>query len=154
MLPQRLTHRRGNAPATQPVAVSDRCNSAVKETDVQRSYTVFSTPHQMYKGEMWNVFHLRRKLKQTDETQPLSTVHRVPIGFWFYRITPFKSSALYLYPWSLCMCSSLLQDVKAVVTHSVQSAIHSIGGVPVLFPLFAQLDHLQHTSDEPDTSVW
>lgn len=52
------------------------------------------------------------------------------------------------------MCSSLLQDVKAVVTHSVQSAIHSIGGVQVLFPLFAQLDHLQHTSDEPDTSVW
>eukprot|EP00063_Salmo_salar_P075603 XP_014050438.1 PREDICTED: lipopolysaccharide-responsive and beige-like anchor protein [Salmo salar] len=48
----------------------------------------------------------------------------------------------------------MLQDVKAVVTHSVQSAIHSIGGVPVLFPLFAQLDHLQHTSDELDTSVW
>uniref|UniRef100_A0AAZ3PSS8 Lipopolysaccharide-responsive and beige-like anchor protein n=1 Tax=Oncorhynchus tshawytscha TaxID=74940 RepID=A0AAZ3PSS8_ONCTS len=47
----------------------------------------------------------------------------------------------------------MLQDVKAVVTHSVQSAIHSIGGVQVLFPLFAQLDHLQHTSDELDTSV-
>ncbi|CAB1327241.1 unnamed protein product [Coregonus sp. 'balchen'] len=46
-----------------------------------------------------------------------------------------------------------VQDVKAVVTHSVQSAIHSIGGVQVLFPLFAQLDHLQHTSDELDTSV-
>ncbi|XP_064880180.1 lipopolysaccharide-responsive and beige-like anchor protein [Oncorhynchus nerka] len=48
----------------------------------------------------------------------------------------------------------MLQDVKAVVTHSVQSAIHSIGGVQVLFPLFAQLDHLQHTSDELDTSEW
>ncbi|KAJ8000657.1 hypothetical protein DPEC_G00182640 [Dallia pectoralis] len=47
----------------------------------------------------------------------------------------------------------MLQDVKAVVTHSVQSAIHSIGGVQVLFPLFAQLDHLQHTSEEMDTSV-
>ncbi|KAL1023739.1 hypothetical protein UPYG_G00045400 [Umbra pygmaea] len=47
----------------------------------------------------------------------------------------------------------MLQDVKAVVTHSVQSAIHSIGGVQVLFPLFAQLDHLQHTSEELDTSV-
>uniref|UniRef100_A0AAZ3QMI9 Lipopolysaccharide-responsive and beige-like anchor protein n=1 Tax=Oncorhynchus tshawytscha TaxID=74940 RepID=A0AAZ3QMI9_ONCTS len=47
----------------------------------------------------------------------------------------------------------MLQDVKAVVTHSAQSAIHSIGGVQVLFPLFAQLDHLQHTSDELDTSV-
>uniref|UniRef100_A0A673HP68 Lipopolysaccharide-responsive and beige-like anchor protein n=1 Tax=Sinocyclocheilus rhinocerous TaxID=307959 RepID=A0A673HP68_9TELE len=40
----------------------------------------------------------------------------------------------------------MLQDVKAVVTHSVQSAIHSIGGVQVLFPLFAQLDFLQHTN--------
>uniref|UniRef100_A0A672LPR3 Neurobeachin n=1 Tax=Sinocyclocheilus grahami TaxID=75366 RepID=A0A672LPR3_SINGR len=39
----------------------------------------------------------------------------------------------------------MLQDVKAVVTHSVQSAIHSIGGVQVLFPLFAQLDFLQHS---------
>ncbi|XP_065110775.1 lipopolysaccharide-responsive and beige-like anchor protein [Paramisgurnus dabryanus] len=47
----------------------------------------------------------------------------------------------------------MLQDVKAVVTHSVQSAIHSIGGVQVLFPLFAQLDYLQPTGDELDTSV-
>ncbi|XP_064200715.1 lipopolysaccharide-responsive and beige-like anchor protein isoform X48 [Anguilla rostrata] len=47
----------------------------------------------------------------------------------------------------------MLQDVKAVVTHSVQSAMHSIGGVQVLFPLFAQLDFLQHNSHELDTSV-
>ncbi|XP_031416111.1 lipopolysaccharide-responsive and beige-like anchor protein isoform X3 [Clupea harengus] len=47
----------------------------------------------------------------------------------------------------------MLQDVKAVVTHSVQSAIHSIGGVQVLFPLFAQLDFLQPTSDEPSSSI-
>ncbi|XP_067897231.1 lipopolysaccharide-responsive and beige-like anchor protein [Heterodontus francisci] len=47
----------------------------------------------------------------------------------------------------------MLQDVKAVVTHSVQSAIHSIGGVQVLFPLFAQLDYSQHSSDEVDSTV-
>uniref|UniRef100_A0A3B3TQH5 LPS responsive beige-like anchor protein n=1 Tax=Poecilia latipinna TaxID=48699 RepID=A0A3B3TQH5_9TELE len=47
----------------------------------------------------------------------------------------------------------MLQDVKAVVTHSVQSGIHSIGGVQVLFPLFAQLDYWQPCSQEPDTSV-
>uniref|UniRef100_A0A8B9I073 LPS-responsive vesicle trafficking, beach and anchor containing n=1 Tax=Astyanax mexicanus TaxID=7994 RepID=A0A8B9I073_ASTMX len=47
----------------------------------------------------------------------------------------------------------MLQDVKAVVTHSVQSAIHSIGGVQVLFPLFTQLDFTQHSSEELDTSV-
>ncbi|KAM7419464.1 hypothetical protein PAMA_016534 [Pampus argenteus] len=47
----------------------------------------------------------------------------------------------------------MLQDVKAVVTHSVQSGIHSIGGVQVLFPLFAQLDYCQPASHELDTSV-
>ncbi|XP_053711574.1 lipopolysaccharide-responsive and beige-like anchor protein isoform X2 [Synchiropus splendidus] len=47
----------------------------------------------------------------------------------------------------------MLQDVKAVVTHSIQSGIHSIGGVQVLFPLFAQLDYSQPASNELDTSV-
>ncbi|XP_032873568.1 lipopolysaccharide-responsive and beige-like anchor protein [Amblyraja radiata] len=47
----------------------------------------------------------------------------------------------------------MLQDVKAVVTHSVQSAIHSIGGVQVLFPLFAQLDYYQHSTDQVDNTV-
>ncbi|XP_077575855.1 lipopolysaccharide-responsive and beige-like anchor protein isoform X2 [Stigmatopora nigra] len=47
----------------------------------------------------------------------------------------------------------MLQDVKAVVTHSVQSGIHSIGGVQVLFPLFAQLDFCQPSSHELDTTV-
>ncbi|KAK2116321.1 hypothetical protein P7K49_006947 [Saguinus oedipus] len=42
----------------------------------------------------------------------------------------------------------MLQDVKAVLTHSIQSAMHSIGGVQVLFPLFAQLDYRQYLSDE------
>uniref|UniRef100_A0A8V5G5A9 Uncharacterized protein n=1 Tax=Melopsittacus undulatus TaxID=13146 RepID=A0A8V5G5A9_MELUD len=37
----------------------------------------------------------------------------------------------------------MLQDVKAIVTHSIHSAIHSIGGIQVLFPLFAQLDNRQ-----------
>ncbi|XP_068135264.1 lipopolysaccharide-responsive and beige-like anchor protein [Hyperolius riggenbachi] len=47
----------------------------------------------------------------------------------------------------------MLQDVKAVLTHSIQSAMHSIGGVQVLFPLFAQLDFKQYGSDHIDTSV-
>uniref|UniRef100_A0A5F8H0X4 Lipopolysaccharide-responsive and beige-like anchor protein n=1 Tax=Monodelphis domestica TaxID=13616 RepID=A0A5F8H0X4_MONDO len=47
----------------------------------------------------------------------------------------------------------MLQDVKAVLTHSIQSAMHSIGGVQVLFPLFAQLDYKQYSSDQTDTSV-
>ncbi|OCT99717.1 lipopolysaccharide-responsive and beige-like anchor protein isoform X2 [Xenopus laevis] len=47
----------------------------------------------------------------------------------------------------------MLQDVKAVLTHSIQCAMHSIGGVQVLFPLFAQLDFQQYGSDLVDTSV-
>ncbi|XP_060102640.1 lipopolysaccharide-responsive and beige-like anchor protein [Heteronotia binoei] len=47
----------------------------------------------------------------------------------------------------------MLQDVKAVITHSIQSAMHSIGGVQVLFPLFAQLDYMQYSVDQPDTTV-
>ncbi|KAL2304773.1 hypothetical protein Nmel_006728, partial [Mimus melanotis] len=47
----------------------------------------------------------------------------------------------------------MLQEVKAVLTHSIQSALHSIGGVQVLFPLFAQLDYRQYSSDHIDTTV-
>lgn len=47
----------------------------------------------------------------------------------------------------------MLQDVKAVLTHSIQSAMHSIGGVQVLFPLFAQLDFRQYASEQVDTTV-
>lgn len=33
-----------------------------------------------------------------------------------------------------------MQDVKAVVTHSIHCTLNSIGGIQVLFPLFSQLD--------------
>uniref|UniRef100_A0A8D3DT80 Neurobeachin n=1 Tax=Scophthalmus maximus TaxID=52904 RepID=A0A8D3DT80_SCOMX len=47
----------------------------------------------------------------------------------------------------------MLQDVKAIVTHSIHSAIHSIGGIQVLFPLFAQLDYKQVNDSSVDTTV-
>ncbi|XP_028976570.2 neurobeachin a isoform X9 [Esox lucius] len=47
----------------------------------------------------------------------------------------------------------MLQDVKAIVTHSIHSAIHSIGGIQVLFPLFSQLDYRQLTDSSVDTTV-
>lgn len=47
-----------------------------------------------------------------------------------------------------------LQDVKAIVTHSIHSAIHSIGGIQVLFPLFSQLDFHQHSESQVETTVW
>ncbi|XP_036379275.1 neurobeachin a isoform X3 [Megalops cyprinoides] len=47
----------------------------------------------------------------------------------------------------------MLQDVKAIVTHSIHSAIHSIGGIQVLFPLFAQLDYRQHNDSQVETTV-
>lgn len=48
----------------------------------------------------------------------------------------------------------LFQDVKATVTHSIHSAIHSIGGIQVLFPLFAQLDFHQLNDSQVETTVW
>uniref|UniRef100_A0A8C9WT97 Neurobeachin n=1 Tax=Scleropages formosus TaxID=113540 RepID=A0A8C9WT97_SCLFO len=47
----------------------------------------------------------------------------------------------------------MLQDVKAIVTHSIHSAIHSIGGIQVLFPLFAQLDYRQQNDSQVETAV-
>lgn len=51
----------------------------------------------------------------------------------------------------------MTQEVKAVVTHSIHSALNSIGGVQVLFPLFAQLD-LPHdapaTDPKRDPMLW
>lgn len=46
------------------------------------------------------------------------------------------------------------QDVKATVTHSIHSAIHSIGGIQVLFPLFAQLDYHQLNDSQVEATVW
>ncbi|XP_067889580.1 neurobeachin a isoform X4 [Heterodontus francisci] len=47
----------------------------------------------------------------------------------------------------------MLQDVKAIVTHSIHSAIHSVGGIQVLFPLFAQLDCHQQNDSQLETTV-
>ncbi|XP_074536226.1 neurobeachin isoform X1 [Halichoeres trimaculatus] len=47
----------------------------------------------------------------------------------------------------------MLQDVKATVTHSIHSAIHSIGGIQVLFPLFAQLDYHQLNDCQVEATV-
>ncbi|KAI8508856.1 hypothetical protein Bbelb_139550 [Branchiostoma belcheri] len=48
--------------------------------------------------------------------------------------------------------SKVVLDVRAIVTQSIHSALHSIGGIQVLFPLFAQLDHVQQNG-ELDYSV-
>lgn len=59
-----------------------------------------------------------------------------------------------VYIHSMWQSISVPQDVKAIVTHSIHSAIHSIGGIQVLFPLFAQLDYKQLNDSSVDTTVW
>jgi hypothetical protein len=46
--------------------------------------------------------------------------------------------------------------VKAVITHSIHSTLNSIGGIQVLFPLFAQLDlpHDVAPDGKKDSSLW
>lgn len=46
------------------------------------------------------------------------------------------------------------QDVKAVITHSIHSTLNSVGGIQVLFPLFAQLDLSAEPTDKKDASIW
>ncbi|PVD34451.1 hypothetical protein C0Q70_05725 [Pomacea canaliculata] len=40
----------------------------------------------------------------------------------------------------IILFNDFFQDVKAVITHSIHSTLHSLGGVQILFPLFGQLD--------------
>jgi hypothetical protein len=44
--------------------------------------------------------------------------------------------------------------VKAVITHSIHSTLNSVGGIQVLFPLFAQLDLSAEPMDKKDASIW
>ena len=48
----------------------------------------------------------------------------------------------------------ILQDVKAVLTHSIHSTLNSVGGVQVLFPLFSQLDLPVNSSERRDSTLW
>ena len=53
----------------------------------------------------------------------------------------------------------MLMDVKAVVTHSIHSILHSLGGIQVLFPLFGQLDYVQEYLEKDkvenvDYTIW
>ncbi|XP_065209719.1 neurobeachin isoform X2 [Planococcus citri] len=47
----------------------------------------------------------------------------------------------------------MLQDVKAVLTHSIHSTLNSVGGVQVLFPLFSQLDLPVNSSERRDSTL-
>ncbi|XP_022098981.1 neurobeachin-like isoform X3 [Acanthaster planci] len=42
----------------------------------------------------------------------------------------------------------MVQDVRAIVTHSIHSTLHSIGGIHMIFPLFTQLDYIQPATEE------
>ncbi|XP_077976450.1 neurobeachin-like isoform X2 [Styela clava] len=45
----------------------------------------------------------------------------------------------------------MLHGVKAVVTHSIHCALHSVGGIDVLYPLLSQLNYKQPDGDIDDT---
>jgi hypothetical protein len=47
----------------------------------------------------------------------------------------------------------MLGDVKAVITYSIYSTLHSIGGIQVLFPLFGQLDCPQEVEPSQQQTV-
>lgn len=47
----------------------------------------------------------------------------------------------------------MLQDVKAVLTHSIHSTLNSVGGIQVLFPLFSQLDLPVNANERRDPTL-
>ena len=51
-----------------------------------------------------------------------------------------------------CYCY-YFQDVKAVISHSIHSTLHSLGGIQVLFPLFGQIDCVHIAPDAHDETV-
>ncbi|GFR89629.1 neurobeachin [Elysia marginata] len=50
--------------------------------------------------------------------------------------SPKGNPSYFLHSPHAMMC----EDVKAVITHSIHSTLHSLGGIQILFPLFGQLD--------------
>ncbi|XP_071847278.1 neurobeachin-like isoform X4 [Apostichopus japonicus] len=42
----------------------------------------------------------------------------------------------------------MVQDVRSIVTHSIHSTLHSIGGIHMVFPFFTQLDFPQASPDD------
>lgn len=54
------------------------------------------------------------------------------------------------------ICVFILQDVKAVITHSIHCTLNSIGGIQVLFPLFSQLDMAHECTNDMkrDPTLW
>ena len=39
--------------------------------------------------------------------------------------------------------AQMLSNVRSIITHSIYSTLHSIGGIQIFFPLFEQLDNQQ-----------
>nr|XP_055052929.1 neurobeachin isoform X1 [Misgurnus anguillicaudatus] len=90
----------------------------------------------LYDGKLANSISFTYNAKATDAQLCLES-------------SPRENSSIFVHsPHAL-----MLQDVKAIVTHSIHSAIHSIGGIQVLFPLFAQLDFHQHNESQVETTV-
>lgn len=47
------------------------------------------------------------------------------------------------------------QGVEVITSHSIHNSLHSVGGIQMLLPLFAQID-MPHEGREPpvDYAIW
>ncbi|KAI8127767.1 Neurobeachin [Lucilia cuprina] len=93
-------------------------------------------------------------------TQQICAMHRLGPGYKVLYDGKLSNAIVFMYnpvatDGQLCLQSApkgnvsyfvhtphalMLQDVKAVITHSIHCTLNSIGGIQVLFPLFSQLD--------------
>ncbi|KAI4813914.1 hypothetical protein KUCAC02_003135 [Chaenocephalus aceratus] len=105
----------------------------------------------LYDGKLANSISFTYNAKATDAQLCLESSPRENASIFVHspHALMLQVSLLGSSEWLLITCL----DVKAIVTHSIHSAIHSIGGIQVLFPLFAQLDYKQLNDCSVDTTV-
>ncbi|XP_055712581.1 neurobeachin isoform X4 [Phlebotomus papatasi] len=102
-----------NAPSSTP---SSTCVANVASDD-------FNFVSVLYDGKLSNAIVFMYNPVATDGQLCLQSAPKGNVSFFVH--TPH---------------ALMLQDVKAVVTHSIHCTLNSIGGIQVLFPLFSQLD--------------
>ncbi|XP_011644889.1 neurobeachin isoform X8 [Pogonomyrmex barbatus] len=95
----------------------------VSEQDLSTSMVDQSMQIVLYDGKLSNAIVFMYNPVATDSQLCLQSAPKGNISYFVH--TPH---------------ALMLQDVKAVITHSIHSTLNSIGGIQVLFPLFSQLD--------------
>lgn len=48
----------------------------------------------------------------------------------------------------------VFKGVEVITTHSIHNSLHSVGGISMLLPLFAQIDLPHQETNQTDYKIW